>query len=168
MTANAHDDDDAGPNVDVPGWPGWDALWWDDDGPDDDLPPPGGPIRSPADALDVLLGLVGPERYGEPALWFVMVDAEGYPLPAALPVSDISMRADTDTVRGILQVLRSVLADAEPDGSVLVGLVRRAGGDRGAFESSWARSLREGADEIGVRLWGFAAIGANRARMLEW
>ena len=67
-----------------------------------------------------------------------------------------------------MDVLGAVLAEDGPGGSVLVGLVRAAGGDRGMFESSWARSLREGADEAGVRLWGFAAIGADRSRMLEW
>ncbi|WP_028048371.1 hypothetical protein [Cellulomonas sp. URHD0024] len=147
----------------------WEALDWDDSGPDDDLPPPPrGAVRTPDDALAVLLGLVGPERSGEPALWFVMLDAEGCTLPVALPISDIPMRADPEVVGGVMRILGSVLDDYAPGGSVLVGLVREAGGDRGLFESSWAGSLREGADEAGVRLSGLAAIGADRARMLEW
>ena len=146
----------------------WDALDWEQDGPDDDLPPPGATVRSPQDALAVLLGLVGPERSGVPALWFVLLDAEGHTLPIVLPIADVPLRADPEVVRRLLDLLGAVLAEDGPGGSVLVGLVRAAGGDRGVFESSWARSLREAADVAGVRLWGCAAIGAERARMLEW
>jgi len=173
MTAN-EDDDYGWFDMDrasrPPGAPGdWDALDWEHDGPDDDLPPaPRAPVRSPDGALTVLLDLVGPERSGEPALWFVMLDAEGRTLPVVLPITDVPLRADPEVVRRLLDVLGAVLAEDGPGGSVLVGLVRAAGGDRGLFESSWARSLREAADTVGVRLWGFAAIGAHRARMLEW
>ncbi len=118
--------------------------------------------------MDVLLRLVGEERAGRPALWFVLVDARGYTLPVVLPLSDISLRADPDVARGLLAVLGSVLAEEDPGGSVLVGMVRAEGGDRGAFESSWARALRDAAEAAGVHLWGIAAIGADRARMLEW
>ncbi|WP_028046370.1 hypothetical protein [Cellulomonas sp. URHE0023] len=147
----------------------WDALEWEHGGPDDDLPEhPVGPVRTPDDALAVLLALVGAQRAGEPALWFVMVDAQGYTLPTVLPITDVPLHADREVVRRLLDVLGSVLAEDGPGGSVLVGLVRAAGGDRGAFEESWTRSLREGADAIGMRLWGVAAIGQSRARMLEW
>ncbi|WP_426595824.1 hypothetical protein ACPPVS_09325 [Cellulomonas sp. McL0617] len=172
MTANDNDDDWWDLDWEVQrqaGRSAWEALDWADDGPDDDLPPPpGGPLRTPDDALQLLLGLVGYERSGEPALWFVLVDADGVTLPVALPISDIPQRADPEVVEGVLRLLRDVLAEHGPGGSVLVGLVRAAGGDRGMFESTWARSLREGADEAGVHVWGIAAIGARRARMLEW
>lgn len=171
MTANEDDDwlDEEWDTQLRAGRGAWEALDWDDDGPDDDLPPPpGGPVGTPDDALGVLLGLVGYERSGEPALWFVLLDAGGYTLPVALPISDVAMRAEPEVVSGILHVLGSVLDEYAPGGSVLVGLVREAGGDRGLFEASWAGALREGADEAGVRVSGFAAIGADRARMLEW
>ena len=171
MTANEQDGGWYDPEWDAhrTGRGDWEALEWEGDGPDDDLPPtPGEPVRTPQDALAVLLGLVGPERGGVPALWFVLLDAQGYTLPVVLPITDVPMHADLEVVRRVLDVLRSVLAEDGPGGSLLVGLVRAAGGDRGAFEQSWARSLRDGADAIGLRLWGLVAIGEHRARVLEW
>jgi len=64
-------------------------------------------------------------------------------------------------------VLASVLR-SEGGGSVVVGLVRAAGGDRGAFETSWVPVLRRAADDAGVRVWAVVALGENRARVLEW
>ena len=51
---------------------------------------------------------------------------------------------------------------------MVVGLVRAAGGDRGAFETSWLPALRQAADDAGVRVWAVVALGASRARVLEW
>ena len=51
---------------------------------------------------------------------------------------------------------------------MVVGLVRAAGGDLGAFEAQWVPALRDAADDAGVRLWAVVAIGESRARVLEW
>ena len=174
MTANEDDHGWFGMEWDAHGPVGagrdeWDDWELDDDGPDDDLPPgPNEPLRGTDDALALLLGLVGPERAGPPALWFVLVDAQGYTLPVVLPIVDVPDRADPLVVHRLFEVLASVLAEDGPGGSVLIGLVRAAGGDRGAFESSWADALREGADAVGLRIWATAAIGEDRARVLEW
>lgn len=158
---------------------GWFDEDWDDDehdlwgvdadGPDHDLPgPPGAALRSGGDALAVLLDLVGPERAGPPALWFVLLDAHDHTLPVVLPITDVPLRADRSVARRLMDVLDSVLAAEATGGSVVVGLVRAAGGDRGAFEAAWVPALRDAADDAGVRIWAVVAIGESRARVLEW
>ena len=149
----------------------WADVPWvlDVDGPDHDLPdPPGAPLRSGSDALAVLLDLVGPERSGPPALWFVLLDAEDRTIPVVLPITDVPLRADPAVARRLAAVLAAVLASDAPGGSVVVGLVRAAGGARGAFAASWVPAVREAADDAGVRLWSVVAIGQSRARVLEW
>ncbi|NUU17707.1 hypothetical protein HP550_10655 [Cellulomonas humilata] len=149
----------------------WADVPWvlDVGGPDDDLPDPAGAVlRAGADALAVLLDLVGPERAGPPALWFVLLDHSDRTIPVVLPITDVPVRADAAVARRLVAVLDSVLASDAPGGSVVVGLVRAAGGDRGAFEASWVPALREAADDAGVRLWAVVAIGQSRARVLEW
>ncbi|MEZ0447445.1 hypothetical protein [Cellulomonas sp. ICMP 17802] len=141
----------------------------DDAGPDDDLPDaPGASLRSAGDALSVLLDLVGPERAGPPALWFLLLDAADRTLPVVLPITDVPARADQAVAGQLMGLLATVLDRDSPGGSVVVGLVRAAGGDRGAFETSWGPALRRAADESGVRLWAVVALGAHRARVLEW
>ena len=141
----------------------------DDGGPDHDLPdPPGARLGSAADALAVVLDLVGPERAGPPALWFVLLDGDDRTLPVVLPITDVPLRADRAVARQLMRVLASVLRAAGEGGSVVVGLVRAAGGDRGAFETSWLPALREAADDAGVRVWAAVALGESRARVLEW
>jgi hypothetical protein len=149
----------------------WDEVPWtlDPDGPDDDLPdPPGGVLRSGGDALAVLLPLVGPERAGPPALWFLLLDASDRSIPVVLPITDVPSRADPAVARRLAFVLADVLASDAPGGSVVIGLVRAAGGDRGAFEASWVPALREAADDVGLRIWAVLAVGESRARVLEW
>ncbi|GEL97208.1 hypothetical protein [Cellulomonas terrae] len=152
-----------------------DALWETvpvavgADGLAHDLPaPPGAALRSGSDALAVLLDLVGPERAGAPALWFVLLDATDHTTPVVLPVVDVPVRADRTVAHRLVAVLDAVLRADAPGGSVVVGLVRAAGGDLGAFEAQWVPALRDAADDVGVRLWAVVAIGESRARVLEW
>jgi hypothetical protein len=149
----------------------WDDEPWlgDGDGPDHDLPdPPGARLGSGGDALAVLLDLVGPERAGPAALWFVVLDAADRTLPLVLPITDVPLRADTHVAHQLMRVLASVIDADAPGGSVVVGLVRAGGGDRGSFEASWVPALRTAADDAGVRVWAVLALGASRARVLEW
>lgn len=151
-------------------WDEGDELW--DDAPtgqgDRLRCSPGGVLRSGSDALAVMLDLVGPERAGAPALWFVLLDADDRTVPPVLPVVDVPVRADPEFARRLVGVLGSVLRSDAPGGSVLVGLVRAAGGDLGAFEAQWVPVLRDAADDAAVRLWAVVAIGESRARVLEW
>ena len=145
----------------------WDAV--PPDVPDHDLPsPPGAALRSGGDALAVLLDLVGPERAGAPALWFVLLDAEDRTIPVVLPIVDVPARADHNVARRLVGLLDDVLRSDASGGSVVVGLVRAAGGDLGAFEAQWVPALRSAADDAGVHLWAVVAIGESRARVLEW
>ncbi|TQL04158.1 hypothetical protein [Cellulomonas sp. SLBN-39] len=145
-----------------------DAPPWDGTGPDDDLPAmPSAPLAAPADALELLLGLVGPEAGGPPALWFVLLDAARQPLPLVLPITDVPPRPDTRVTHELARVLASVLAHDAPDGSVVVALVRAAGGDDGPFERDWSRAVHDACHHAGVTVWTTLAIGAHRARVLH-
>ncbi|KQS97249.1 hypothetical protein [Cellulomonas sp. Leaf395] len=163
---------------------GWFDEDWDDDGDDvwgavptsvgadgaehDLHEPRGAALRSGTDALAVLLDLVGPERAGAPALWFVLLDDADRTIPVVLPIADVPVRADRAVARRLVGVLDSVLRSDAPGGSVVVGLVRAAGGDLGAFEAQWVPALRDAADDAGVHLWAIVAIGESRARVLQW
>jgi hypothetical protein len=85
----------------------------------------------------MLLHVVGPEREGRPALWFLVLDADDRVLPLVLPVSDLPTVADRVVAANLVHVLASVLENDAPGGSVVVGYVRRGGGARGAFEAGW-------------------------------
>jgi len=138
-------------------------------GPDDDLPRlPVDVLHGHGDVLAVLLHLVGPERAGPPALWFLLLDDEDRCLPLVLPVNDVPLRADPAVAAQVMTGLASVLEREAPGGSLVVACVRAGGGDRGAFETSWAAALRDAADDRGLRVRAVAALGANRARILEW
>ncbi|MDM7853351.1 hypothetical protein [Cellulomonas alba] len=139
-------------------------------GPDDDLPDsPSQPLTTPAATLECLLALVGPERHGPPAIWLLPVDAERHALPFVLPVAEVTERADGRVAARLVGAVASVLEAAVAGGGAIVaGLVRSAGGDRGPFETSWACALRDAADERGVDVHAVVAIGASRARVLEW
>ncbi|MDC7122699.1 hypothetical protein OMK64_14270 [Cellulomonas fimi] len=126
------------------------------------------PLRAHEDVLDLLLEVVGPERAGPPALWFVLLDADDRCLPVVLPLAEVPLTASPGVAAHVMHVLASVLDRDAPGGSVLVGLVRASGGDRGTFETSWAPVLRDAADEHGARIRAVAAIGASRARVIEW
>lgn len=147
-----------------------DEDWYDCCGPDDDLADaPLAPLTTPDATLDCLLGLVGPERAGPPAIWLLPVDAERRALPWVLPVAEVLDVADARVAARLVSAVGAVLEAAVPaGGAIVVGLVRAAGGDRGAFETSWGQALREAADDLGVEVHALVAIGAGRARVLEW
>lgn len=124
-------------------------------------------LESADDALALLLGLVGRDRSGPPALWFVVLDAHDRVLPVVLPIPDVPTIADPVVASNLLHVLASVLEHDAPGGSLLVAYVRRGGGDRGAFESGWSAVLREAAVRAGVRVRAEVAVGRDRARVLD-
>lgn len=148
--------------MDTPDTTGWAAP-----GPNDDLPAlPAHPLRDLDDILEVMLSLVGPERAGPPALWVVVLDAEGMMLPVVLPLVGVPLRPDPVQVRQVVVAMSDLLAHDAPDGSLAVAVVRAAGGDRGAFERAWEHALRTACDDQGVRLGAVVAIGEHRARVL--
>jgi len=142
--------------------PGWHAP-----GPDDDLPVlPAHPLRDADDLLEVMLSLVGAERAGPPALWLVLLDADGMMLPVVLPLVGVPLRPDLGQVRQIVLAMADILDHDAPGGSMAVAIVRAAGGDRGSFERTWERALRAAADDQGVPVSAVVAVGEHRARVL--
>jgi len=140
---------------------------WDDTGPDDDLPMlPAVPLRTPGDVLAAMLLVVGPERCGPPALWFLLLDADDRPLPLVLPVCDLPARPDEQGCVQVVDALARIVEIEAPGGSVAVAYVRASGGDRGAFETAWDAALTRAATQRGVTLAARVVIGATRARVL--
>lgn len=126
------------------------------------------PLGTTDDVLAVLLDLVGPERAGSPALWVLFLDDERRMLPAVLPVDDLPNEPHQGLVNALLQIVVSVLQQQPAGGSVAFALVRAAGGDRGSQETAWSHALRAAADDADVPIALIAAIGRDRARVLEW
>ncbi|SFJ97679.1 hypothetical protein [Cellulomonas sp. KH9] len=148
--------------MDTPDTAGWAAP-----GPDDDLPVlPAHPLRDVDDILAVMLSLVGPERAGPPALWLVLLDADGRMLPVVLPLVGIPLHPDPAQVRQVVVAMADILRHDAPGGSVAVAVVRAAGGDRGSLERAWEHALRTTTADHGVRLSAVVAIGEHRARVL--
>lgn len=144
-----------------------DPRRWAATGPDHDLPQiPPHPLRDVDDLLEVVLSLVGPERAGPPALWVVVLDADGMMLPAVLPLVGVPLRPDPVQVRQVVLAMGDIVGHDAPGGSIAVALVRAAGGDRGAFERAWEHALRSACDDQGVRLSAVVAVGEHRARVL--
>src|SRR6478735_4515997 len=152
----------------------WPRL--DDAGPDDDLAdmpallPAGGTLARADDVLDFLLPLIGPERAGPMALWCALVDEHDRTLPAVMPLADVPLRPDVVLVRRLVGQLGEVLDelyDQGGAGGVVFAVVRRSGGDRGEVELAWVEALRRATDDAGVRLRAVAAVGRDRARVLQ-
>ncbi|UZN01473.1 hypothetical protein [Cellulomonas sp. S1-8] len=145
----------------------YDSPGWAAPGPDDDLPViPTHPLRDDEDILEVMLSLVGPERAGPPALWLVLLDADGMMLPVVLPLSGIPLQPEPAQVRQVMVAMADILRHDAPGGSLAAGIVRAAGGDRGSFERVWEHALRTAADDRGVRVSAVVAVGEHRARVL--
>lgn len=146
-----------------------DESWLDGGtGSDDDYPPVSGrTLEDGRDALDVLMRVVGPERDGPPALWFLVLDAADRVLPLVLPIAEVPTVPDAVVAANLVHVLASVLEHDAPGGSVVVGYVRRGGGDLGAFEAGWSSALHVSAHQEVVRIRAEVAIGRDRARILS-
>lgn len=142
---------------------------WAAPGPDDDLADaasPGVVVPDDSAALELMLRLVGPERAGPPAVWFVLLDAERRLLPVVLPIADVPLRPDVAAARQLVHVLASVLDREAPGGSVVVAVVRAAGGDHGSFERAWGHALVVAATDVALPVAAVVAIGEHRARVL--
>lgn len=145
------------------------ATGWAAPGPDDDLADaasPGTSVPDDAAALELMLRLVGPERAGPPAVWFALLDAERRLLPVVLPLNDVPLRPDATAARQVVHVLAGVLEHEAPGGSVVVGVVRAAGGDSGSFERAWAHALVVAATDRALPVAAVVAVGEHRARVL--
>jgi hypothetical protein len=122
-----------------------------------------------ADELDLiehLCDLVGPDRFGRPALWVSFVDAQSRPLPVVVAIDDLP---DVPDRRGVEALLgRAVVEALEYSGEprAILAIVRRGGGSRTPFEARWARALREGAATYGLPVRAIVAIGATRSAVL--
>ena len=97
----------------------------------------------------------------------LVLDAGDRVLPLVLPIAEVPRCPDAVVAANLVHVLASVLEHDAPGGSVVVGYVRRGGGDLGAFEAGWSAALHLSAHQEVVRIRAEVAIGLDRARILS-
>lgn len=137
---------------------------WDEDDPDWDAPFP--VVRTDEEVLAHTCALVAGDRDGPFAVWVMFLDGDGTVLPVTMPIDGPPPRPPAHEVDGLLSGIHHVLEEATRDGSAVVALVRRGGGDRSDLELAWTRALTESADRAEVRLRAVVAVGRARARIL--
>ncbi|NMR21512.1 hypothetical protein [Cellulomonas fimi] len=130
------------------------------------LPRPGAVLASEDEVHRHLLALVGPECDGPRSLWILLLDATHRVQPLVIPLDDLPVMPDEQLVSNLATMLRSLLEGHLPGGSVAFGLVRSAGGDRGASEGRWSRALRAAMSSTEVPVRAVVAIGRDRSRVL--
>ena len=85
-------------------------------------------------------------------LWFVIVGADGRPLPVVQDVRDRPSQVDPEIVRGLVEVWRRVREELAPDGSIAVLLCRPGSSAVEAGDREWARAITAEAAAARVRL----------------
>lgn len=128
---------------------------------------PGTRLTTDAEVLDHLVGLVGPEAAGPPALWVSFLSADDRVLPVAIPLEDLPVLPDRDSVETVELLVRTVVRENFPGAATLVAIVRADGGDHGAFERRWAHALWSAAEAHGWSVRSIVAVGEGRARTLD-
>lgn len=142
---------------------------WDADGPDDDLADlaalVGTRIASPAAAARLVQDLVGPEAYGPPALWCVLLDADDRVLPLVLAISERPLVVSDGFAQYLADDLAAVLEQHAVGGSVVVALV--GDGDEDVCgQLSWVVELERTLGGAGVPMHAIVAVGPHGPAVL--
>lgn len=98
-------------------------------------------VRTQTDVLDRWRLMMGPGGFGRRSLWVVWFDAQGVQGPVVVPVDDIPLEPDDETVSAIVGLARGVLDEHAPGGSVSLALSRPGPTSTRPADRAWARSL---------------------------
>ena len=85
-------------------------------------------------------------------LWFVLVAADGRPLPIVQDVRDRPVAVDPEVVRNLVDLWRRVCEELVPDGSIAVLLCRPGSAAVDASDREWATAITTEAAAAGVPL----------------
>lgn len=128
---------------------------------------PGSYLGTDEQLLDHLVGLIGSEAAGPPALWLSFLSSDRELLPVALPLDDLPATPEAGDIAAVFEAAAEIISEELPSAQVVAAVVRANGGDYGMFERRWANALWTGADGAAVPLLAVAAVGESRARILE-
>lgn len=109
-------------------------------------------LRTQADVERFWTTICHPLGWERHDLWFVLVGADGRPLPIVQDVRDLPGAVDPDFVRSLVGVWRRVREEVVPDGSFAVLLCRPGPAAIQAGDRDWARALSAEAAAAGVPL----------------
>jgi hypothetical protein len=109
-------------------------------------------LRSQADVEKFWTTICHPLGWRTPALWVVLVDAEGEPFPSVQQIDDLPQTPDEAAIGHLVEGCRSLLDEFDPGGRVALLLCRPGGPSVTAFDQQWTRALVHGAHRAGVEL----------------
>jgi hypothetical protein len=130
---------------------------------------PGDPVASDDDVLRLARMLAGDARPRERMLLLTWLDADDRLLGLAIPVRGIPALPDDDVAPGLGTLVRSVVQEAAPGGSVVAVLERPGDVTITSADRAWNAVLREQSAAGGVRVRGvfLAASGLVRPVTLD-
>lgn len=85
-------------------------------------------------------------------LWFVLVDADGRPLPVVQDVRDRPVAVDPGIVGNLVELWRRVCEELVPGGSIAVLLCRPGSAKVDESDRAWATAITTEATAAGVPL----------------
>ena len=120
---------------------------------------PGDRITDDAELLELACYLADASRPGERDLTLTWLDADDRVVGVVLPVDDVPTAPDAAAARHLGDLLREVLDEHAPGGSVVAVLGRPGDSAVSAGDRAWNRALRA---RSGVRVRGvFVAAGGE-------
>ena len=120
---------------------------------------PGDRITDDAELLELACYLADASRPGERDLTLTWLDADDRLLGLIVPLDDVPDSPDATVARGLGDLVRDVVDEHAPGGSVVAVLGRPGDSAVSAGDRAWNRALRHGA---GVRVRGvFVAAGGE-------
>jgi hypothetical protein len=98
------------------------------------------PVITIDDARERVHGLIGPAIRRQ--LWVMLLDADGWQLPALIPVEGLPLLPEPKSMPNLASVMHAVLSAEAPGGSVILTLERPGPASLTAPDQAWAEQLR--------------------------
>jgi hypothetical protein len=109
-------------------------------------------LRTQADVASFWTRICHPLGWTRHDLWFVIVDADGRPLPVVQDVQGLSVEVEPDVVESLVEVWRRVRDDLVPGGSIAVLLCRPGAAVVQPSDREWTAALVTAASDADVPL----------------
>jgi hypothetical protein len=125
------------------------------------------PISTDADVLSRVDQLIDTDERRDRSLWLFFLTADGIQVPVVVPIDDMPIDPDPDTVGSICHLVRDVLRDSVPGGSAVVTLVRDSGLIVSGPDRQWLTALRSAAASAGLPLRMLCLATRDGTRQLD-